>query len=66
MPLPRGGSVVVAIDDSEMLGADRFVSRGRIEGRAGSAARFAWNEGFFHAEIEDPVLGRFAVRAATD
>ena len=66
VPLPRGGSVVVVIDDSEMLGADRFVSRGRIEGRAGSAARFAWNEGFLHAEIEDPVLGRFALRVATD
>lgn len=65
VPLPRGGTVVVVIDDSEMLGADRFVSRGRVEGRAGSAARFAWNDGFLHAEIEDPVLGRFALRAAT-
>ncbi|MDP3070534.1 MAG: zinc-dependent metalloprotease family protein [Opitutaceae bacterium] len=66
VPLPRGGSLVVVIERSERLGADRFVSRGAIEGRAGSRARFAWNEGFLHAEIEDPVLGTFALRAATD
>jgi hypothetical protein len=65
VPLPRGGAVTVVIDDSEMLGADRFVSRGRIEDRAGGTARFAWSEGFLHAELQDPVLGKFALRAAT-
>lgn len=65
IPLPHGGAVNVVIDDSEMLGADRFVSRGRIEGRAGSSARFAWSEGFLSAEIEDPQLGRFVLRPAT-
>ncbi|MBL9199575.1 MAG: hypothetical protein JNL39_03670 [Opitutaceae bacterium] len=65
IPLPRGGEFAVVIDDSEMLGADRFVSAGAIEGRAGSRARFAWSEGFLSAELEDPVLGRFVLRPAT-
>lgn len=65
VPLPRGGSVVVAIDGSEMLGADRWTSRGQIEGRAGSRALFAWHAGYLHAAIDDPVLGSFVVRTAT-
>ncbi|MBL9186780.1 MAG: hypothetical protein JNK23_04830 [Opitutaceae bacterium] len=65
VPLPRGGSLSIVIEGSERLGTDRFVSRGVIEGRAGSTARFAWNEGFLHAAIEDPVLGNFALRTAT-
>lgn len=65
LPLPDGGVVVVTIAGSEMLGADRFVSRGQIEGRPGSRAAFAWNDGFLHATIEDPELGTFVLRTAT-
>ena len=65
IPLPGGGSLVVAIDGSEMLGADRFVSSGKIEGRPLSRALFAWHAGFLHASVEDPVLGKFALRTAT-
>ena len=36
IPLPRGGSVTVALGASEMLGADRWTNAGRIEGRAGA------------------------------
>ncbi len=66
IPLPRGGVLTVAIEDSEMLGPDRFVSRGTLEGRAGSRALFAWHAGFLHAEIEDRVFGKFALRVATE
>ncbi|MEO7346763.1 MAG: hypothetical protein ABIZ49_07050, partial [Opitutaceae bacterium] len=66
VPLPEGGMLSVAIDASEMLGADRFVSRGHIEGRPQSTAVFAYNEGFLHATIEDATLGTFALRAATE
>ncbi len=65
VPLPGGGELHVVIDDSEMLGADRFVSRGRVEGRPGGVARFAWSEGFLSAEIDDPELGRLVLRPAT-
>ncbi len=65
VPLPRGGSVTVAVEMSEMLGAGRWTSTGKIEGRPGSRALFAWNDGFLHAAIDDPVLGSFVLRAAT-
>jgi hypothetical protein len=64
LPLPDGGALTVIVEGSEMLGPDRFTSSGRIEGRAGSRAIFAWNEGFLHASIEDPALGNFALRTA--
>lgn len=66
LPLPGGGELAVAIDGSEMLGADRFTSTGRIEGRPQSRAVFAYNQGFLNATIEDPVLGSFALRTATE
>jgi hypothetical protein len=65
VPLPRGGSMVVVIAESEMQGPDRWTSRGQIEGRAGSRALFAWHGGFLHAAIEDPLWGSFVLRAAT-
>lgn len=65
IPLPRGGSVVIAIDSSEMLDADRWTSSGRIEGRPGSRALFAWNAGHLHATVDDPLLGSFTLRVAT-
>ena len=65
LPLPEGGAVTIALDGSEMLGADRFTSNGRIEGRPQSRAVFAWHAGFLHAAIEDPELGNFALRTAT-
>ena len=64
-PLPDGTALTVTIDRSEMLGADRFTSTGRIEGRPRSRAVFAYHAGFLHASIEDPALGSFALRAAT-
>jgi hypothetical protein len=66
MPLPDGGEVTIVIDHSEMLGADRFTSRGRIEGRPLSQAIFAYNQGFLHASVDDPDLGSFALRTATE
>src|SRR5207302_8023375 len=65
VPLPNGDAVTVAIEGSEMLGPDRFTSTGQIAGRPASRALFAWNGGFLHASIEDPVLGTFALRVAT-
>ncbi len=65
VPLPRGGSVIVNVAQSEMLGPDRWTSRGQIEGRAGSRALFAWHAGFLHAAIDDPLLGSFVLRTAT-
>lgn len=66
LPLPDGGSLTVALDDTELLGPDRFTSTGRIEGRPASHAIFAYNEGFLHASIEDPELGTLVLRAATE
>lgn len=65
LPWPDGSARAVVIAGSEMLGADRFTSVGELEGRPGSRVTFAWNEGFLHAEIADPELGRFALRVAT-
>lgn len=66
IPLPRGGSVTVALGASGMLGADRWTNAGQIEGRTASRALFAWNEGHLHAVIEDPVLGSFVLRSAVE
>ncbi|MDO8544366.1 MAG: zinc-dependent metalloprotease family protein [Opitutaceae bacterium] len=65
IPLPHGGALTIVIDDSRMLGAGRFVSRGRIEGRPASRAVFAAAGGFLQASIDDPELGSFALRTAT-
>lgn len=65
LPFPDGSVRAVVIDGSEMLGADRFTSTGVLEGRPGSRVSFAWNEGFLHAEIVDPELGRYALRVAS-
>lgn len=66
LPLPQGGATEVAIDRSEMLGADRFVSFGAIPGRPASRAVFSVSAGFVHATVEDPLLGTFVLRAATE
>ncbi len=66
LPLPDGGALRVVIDDSEMLGANRFTSTGHLEGRPESRAVFAWNGGFLHASIDDAELGSFALRAVTE
>lgn len=66
IPLPRGGTLAVAIDRSELTGIDQFTSAGRIEGRPLSRAVFGYCGGFLHASIEDPVLGTFVLRAATE
>lgn len=66
LPLPDGGTLAVIIDDSTVLGPDRFTSAGHIEGRPASRAVFAWNAGFLHASIDDAELGSFALRAATE
>lgn len=67
LPLPDGKALTVSIHDSEMLGAKRFTSTGRIEGHPGSQAIFAYNEGFLHATLEDPATGTtYELRAATD
>lgn len=66
IPLPNGGSLSVIIENSEMLGPDRFTSEGRIEGRPQSRATFAYNQGFLHASVEDADWGAFALRSATE
>src|SRR5947209_10947294 len=45
---------------------NRFTSTGEVVGRPGSHAIFAYNEGFLHASVEDPVLGTYALRTVTD
>jgi hypothetical protein len=65
IPLPNGESTAVTLEASEMLGVDRFISTGRVEGRPNSRVLFAWNEGFLHASIEDSGYGNFALRTAT-
>lgn len=65
LPLPRGGSLTIVIEGSEMTGPDRFTSRGRIEGRPASSVAFGYSGGFLTASIEDPVLGSFVLRPAT-
>ncbi len=65
LPLPDGGALTVLIHNSEMLGPHRFTSTGSIDGRPGSRAIFAFNEGFLRATVEDVGLGSFELRAAT-
>lgn len=65
VPLPDGGELSVIIEASEMIGAGRFTSVGRIEGQPGSRARFAVSEGFLHAEVDDPTTGTHVLRVAT-
>lgn len=65
VPLPDGTALKVVIDTSEMLGADRFTSTGRIEGRPGSRALFAASGEFLHAEFSDPATGTQVLRVAT-
>ncbi|MFM9090227.1 MAG: M12 family metallo-peptidase [Verrucomicrobiota bacterium] len=64
-PLPSGGELEVVLTGAELLGPDRWVATGQLAGRAGGRARFAWHAGFLHAEIDDPLLGRFVLRPAT-
>lgn len=66
LPLPEGGSATVVIESSESLGVRRFTSVGSLAGRPESRAIFAYNEGFLHGHIEDPDLGTFELRAASD
>lgn len=65
LPLPDGRALSLVIDESEMLGAARFISTGRIEGRPQSRAIFAYNEGFLHLSVHDGDEGAFALRTAT-
>ena len=64
-PLPAGGELDVVLTGAELLGPDRWIATGQLAGRAGGRARFAWHAGFLHAEVDDPVLGRFVLRPAT-
>lgn len=66
LPLPDGRIVPIVIDATENLGPVRFTSVGRVEGRPGSRAVFAYNDGFLHASVEDVDLGTYALRAATE
>jgi hypothetical protein len=64
LPLPSGATVSIVIDDSEMLGANRFTSRGHVEGQPESRAVYAYNEGFLTASIETADHA-YALRPAT-
>jgi len=66
VPLPRGGAITVVIESTELLEPGRFTATGSIEGRSGSRAIFAATGPFLHATIEDPVLGTFTLRVATE
>lgn len=62
LPLPDGTELPLVIDHSEMVGAQRFTSEGRVEGSEGSRVVFASTDGILHAMIEDPRLGTFTLR----
>ncbi len=64
LPLPEGGALVVVIEASEMIGAGRFTSVGRIEGQPGSRALFAVSAGFLHAEVLDSSGVTHVIRVA--
>lgn len=66
LPLPDGSMLPVVIDATETLGPQRFTSVGRVDGRPGSRAIFAYNEGFLHASVEDVDLGAYALRTASE
>ncbi len=53
VPLPEGGVARVVIEGSEMLGPDRFISRGHVEDRPAIRMYAAWHRGFFHLTLED-------------
>lgn len=62
LPMPDGSVMGVTINRTEMLGAQRFVSTGQLEGREGSRAHFAFNEGVLMASFEDFELGHLVLR----
>jgi hypothetical protein len=52
LPTPDGRAVTVAVDASEMLGANRFSSNGHVEGAPNSRVTLAYNDGFLSGSIE--------------
>lgn len=62
--LPDGRAATIVIDDSVMLGADRFTSTGHLAGAAESRVVVAYNQGFLSASIETPGHA-YALRPAT-
>lgn len=65
VPLPEGGNLTVVIDDSTMLGANRFTSVGRVEGMPESRVVFAYNRGFLTGTVKTADRA-FALRPATE
>ncbi|MCX6955699.1 MAG: M12 family metallo-peptidase [Verrucomicrobia bacterium] len=66
LPLSNHDALEVVIDESEMLGADRFTSTGHVAGWPQSRAVFAFNAGFLHATIDDGERGTYVLRVATE
>ena len=65
LPLPDGRTLAIAIDSSEMLGANRFTSTGHIEGEAKSRVVFAYADGFLTASVENEQHA-YALRPANE
>lgn len=65
LPLPDGRVMSIVIDDSEMLGADRFTSLGHIAGDPRSRAIFAYDEGYLNVSV-DTEHHSFALRPADE
>ncbi|HVU34980.1 MAG TPA: M12 family metallo-peptidase [Opitutaceae bacterium] len=65
LPRPDGGTYTVVIDDSVMLGPDRFTSTGHIEGEQPSRVVLAYNRGYLSGSVETAGY-EYALRPATD
>ncbi len=66
IPLPGGGALPVTLAHTETLGPDRYIAEGSVDGAPGSRAVFAYNAGFLHASIDDPGVGLYELRVATE
>lgn len=65
LPLPDGTTLTALIDESVMLGANRFTSTGHIEDSSGSQVIFSYNEGFLTASVQAGDHS-YALRPATE
>lgn len=66
IPLPDGRQLAVQLDPARMLGAQRFVATGAIDGREGSRVIFASADGILQASVRDVDFGTFTLRQYAD
>ncbi len=65
LPLPDQGSMELVELKTEVLGPQRYVIRGIVEGRSHSRILLAYNRGVVAGQFSDPELGEYHLRTVT-